>query len=112
MSANRATAKEELRKQMLEDSASLQADDSLLGKTLRSIFPHMSRAFVLQWIPEQAEDIYWVLVGRESIVTIEIPRTISADASPSVKLTTVDKYRERRISKITREKLEMALSLI
>ena len=34
----------------------------------------LATAFVLQWVPEQAEDIYTVLDGTRRMLTIELPR--------------------------------------
>ena len=113
MSANRLNAKEALRLELREHSVSLLAGGSVLGNALREVLPDPECAIVLQWVPEQAEDIYWILVGPDDIAIVEIPRNSNSEpACPLIQRTTVERYRERRLSKVTREKLELALGMI
>ena len=45
-------------------------DQSELGLALRSYVPALECAFILEWLPEQAEDIYWVLTGFNEIAKV------------------------------------------
>ncbi|MBY8934410.1 hypothetical protein J1G32_08815 [Pseudomonas fluorescens] len=42
-----------------------------LLEVLRSCFPAINLAFVLDWVPEQGEDIYWVLIDNSRVAMIE-----------------------------------------
>ncbi|RON26046.1 hypothetical protein BK661_26935 [Pseudomonas frederiksbergensis] len=104
-----------LRDKLLASRDSLfSGEESLeLLKVLISEFPSISTAFILDWVPEQAEDIYWVLIDTSRIAIIEVPRSIkSAIESPLVEMQSVDDYSNRRLSKSMRRKLLAALELI
>ena len=84
-----------------------------LGFALRSYVPTLECAFLLEWVPEQAEDIYWVLTGFNEIVKVEVPRGRSNDEEPALlQKMDVATYREKRHSREVREKLEIALELL
>ncbi|PCE27954.1 hypothetical protein BWP39_05460 [Paraburkholderia acidicola] len=115
MSTGKQKAVEAIRQDLLQSSASLLAGNEAdaLGGALRRFFPKLSHAFVVHWIPEQAEDIYWVLVSRTDIAEIEIPRSNYAEANPPLlKILDVGAYREKRHSRDVRQKLEIGLELI
>jgi hypothetical protein len=107
---------EALRQQLLQNSASLVADEesNVLGSALRRLFPGLKQAFVLNCVPEQGEDIYWVLVSSTEIAEIEISRGTYAENShpPLLKMIALDAYRKKRHSRDVRQRLEMGLELI
>lgn len=47
----------------------------ILLEALRIHFPGIQSAYILNWIPEQGEDIYFVLVKNDLIAIIEIQRS-------------------------------------
>lgn len=90
-----------------------KTEPSALGLLLRGYFPDLERAFILEWVPEQAEDIYWVLVGPNEIAEIEVPRPEPSEEKPvSLHELDVATYRRKPHSRQVREKLEMALELV
>jgi hypothetical protein len=115
MNTNRAEERESRRRGLLESSASLCSwrNQGLLAQAVRNFFPTLQHAFILSWLPEQAEDIYWLLVSRTEIAKIELARNqeIQENAA-SVKIVSVETFRHRRLSRQVREKLEIALELI
>jgi len=80
-----------------------------LRRQLQSITRNL---YVIRWIPEQAEDLYHVLVDGTTIVHIEIPR-VRHDGAPAFKKWPVEAYMKERkaIPKRERRKLELALRL-
>ncbi|RKF43497.1 hypothetical protein [Paraburkholderia fungorum] len=115
MSTNKQRAIEAMRQDLLQSSASLLAGseaDTLSG-ALRRFFPELSHAFVVHWILEQAEDVYWVLVSRTEVAETEIPRGNYAEGNPLLlKILDVGAYREKQHSRDVRQKLEIGLELI
>lgn len=77
---------------------------------LKATFPWLSFALIVNLIPDQAEDIYWVLIDH--IATVEISRLCSDLAGVSVEVVDLNKYKERRLSIESRLKLEVAIDLM
>jgi hypothetical protein len=84
----------------------------LLLAALKANFPWLSFALIVNWIPEQAEDIYWVLIDLDRIAIVEISRLCSDLADVSVEVVDLNKYKERRLSIDSRPKLEVAIDLM
>jgi len=64
-------------------------------------------------LPEQAEDIYWLLVSQKEIAKIEIPRSQSiGEGAAFLEMMSVEAYRHGRPSRDARRKLEVALEMI
>ncbi|MCC7716732.1 hypothetical protein [Janthinobacterium lividum] len=104
-----------IRDNLLKSMAALFSGqlNSDLTNTLLLRFPALSFALVINWIPEQGEDIYFVLVDEKRIVVIEVPRTAAAqDAFPVVDSLNVADYRNRKLSVDVRRKLDEALILM
>jgi len=115
MTARNSEQRELVRRELLGASEQLcsKNDQSELGLSLRSHVPNLECALILEWVPEQAEDIYWVLTGFNEIAKVEIPRGRSNDEEPaSLQKMDVATYRRKRHSKEVREKLEIALELV
>lgn len=103
------------RKELFRTSEQLCFGDdcSGLGIVLRDLLPGLQCAFILRWLPEQAEDIYWVLTGPIEIVKIEIPRIREgADETASLKVINLATFRKSILSREVRDRLEIALELI
>jgi hypothetical protein len=62
------------REQLVASNASLRAGESPLAKTLLGRGVDLTAAYLLEWIPEQCEDIFVVLVGGDRIVRLELIR--------------------------------------
>ena len=105
---------EAIRQHMLQRSASLLAgnDTDSLGIGLRGFFPSLKQAFLVSSVPEQGEDIYWVLVSPTDIAEIEIPRgTYAENSPPSLKMLALDMYQKKRHPRDVRQRLEIAVEL-
>jgi hypothetical protein len=76
-----------MREELLRSNAALRAglDNPALSTLQRDQGVDLAKAFVLDWVPEQSEDIYTVLDGDRQVLTIELPRGMDG-ASPVVAL--------------------------
>lgn len=65
----------ELEQELLSRSEELLRRDRnpRLGDTLVPEFGQVAHAFILDWLPEQGEELYTVLVPPAVIVTVEVP---------------------------------------
>ena len=80
---------------------------------LQGFLPSLEKAFILRWVPERAEDIYWVLTSLTEIVKVEIPRSRPPnDERASLQTIDVATFRQKPLSRETRERLEIALELM
>ena len=107
-------SRDQLRLEMLNSAEKIFDDstNSLLLCALRKYFPWVSFALVLNWIPEQAEDIYWVLIDLEHIVVVEIPRSSDKVDGAIVEVVGVSACKEERRSAEAKRRFEMAIELM
>lgn len=88
-----------------------ETDRNLLT-ALRFYFPLLSRAFIVNWIPEQGEDIYFMLVDEGHVAVIEVPRQEPMLENSILEVLNLSEYRQRKLSAEVRRKLEVALILM
>lgn len=107
------------RRQILQKSLQEGSDNfcatparNKLATALQDACPGIRKAFLLECIPEQAEDIYFFLIGKNKIIVLEVPR-ISNTINNNVLVSEIDvKSYIRRTNRETRERLTAALELI
>jgi hypothetical protein len=101
----------EYRKQLIRSRKSLFEDKEkrIVLASLRVRYPKMKTAYTLNWIPEQGEDIYCILVDTDLIVSVEVDR-MNKDSEPLIKDTSLEQY-QRKLSKTGRIKLAVAVDL-
>lgn len=87
-------------------------DRSALGLALRTLLPTVHHAFIVRCVPEQSEDIYWLLVSPREIVRAEIHRDRASNEKPVMSLMGLDEFRRNRLSREVRDRLRLALELI
>lgn len=106
--------RDKLRLEMLSSVEKMfeEDTDSLLLGALRKYFPWVDFALILNWIPEQAEDIYWVLIDLERIVVVEIPRSSERVDDAIVEVVSVNAYKVERHHAETRRRFEVAIELM
>lgn len=111
MNSQRVSIRENLLKSMAAlFSGQLNSD---LTNTLLLHFPGLSFALIINWIPEQGEDIYFLLLDEKRIVVIEVPRAGAAqDTLPVVDTLNVADYRNRKLSVDVRRKLDEAIIMM
>lgn len=78
--------------------------DPRLIDVLNAANVDLDRAYVLNWIPEQAEDIYTVLVSPVEVLVIEVPRE---QGEAQVERQSLDAY-SAKCSKHQRMKIAVA----
>ena len=79
-----------------------------LLEALLTEFGSIEKAFVIDWIPEQGEDIYTVAVPPGTIAIVEIPRDESL-IDPIIEKLPFDQYRRdsKHMTKAIRRKLSV-----
>lgn len=100
---------QQMREELLRSNLALR-DGSYerLTEALESANVNVARAYVINWIPEQAEDIYAVLVSAGEVVTVEVPR---GEGQVLLERDELVKY-EDKCSKSQRLKVAVALALL
>jgi len=104
-----------LRKELLESMAYLFSGDinPILLETLRFYFPWLSFALLINWLPEQGEDIYWVLIDSQRVAVVEIPRETNVDVkNVLIEAVPVSEYQKRTSTAVKRRKFKAALDLM
>lgn len=115
MNSSRQKREEAIRYQLTQRSDNLLLDDNpdALGMAIRDFFPDLTRAFVINWMPDQDEDIYWVLIDPMGIAQVEILRGEDAKFyPPKLQMIELVAYKNKQHSRDVRERLAMALELI
>lgn len=102
-------AEQRMREELVRSNIALQ-DGSYgrLAYALESVGVNAAGAYVLNWIPEQSEDIYAVLVSAGEVVTVEVPR---GEGQVLLERETLAKY-EGKCSRTQRLKIAVARDLL
>ncbi|KPV61170.1 hypothetical protein QJ48_01465 [Paenibacillus sp. A3] len=103
---------QDIREQLIASNKSLfeEEEKKRLLNVIQENFPNMVTAYVLHWIPEQAEDFYKVLINDSIIVDIELDR-LNQNIMPIIKSVPISQYKVG-LSKINQIKLAVALDLV
>jgi len=106
---------QEIERDLIESQRSLHEGKNgmTLLNTLKSRFPEARGFHLLSWIPEQGEDIFWVLASPEIIAIVEVARDgkLFSDLV-SYKQISVQQYTERQLLPQSRRKLDIAIRLL
>jgi len=99
----------DIREQLIESHNHLfdQSKNDKLLKALKSI-QAMETAYILNWIPDQDEDVYIALINDAFIVRIELEK--DSNNKPEYEFISLKKYRIG-LRKQDQIKLEIALDL-
>lgn len=102
---------EEIRKQLIKSNQLLfkSEEKKRLLEVIRSLYPEMNTAYIIDWIPEQGEDIYKLLINDNIIVKIELDR-YNEEIEPIVESKSISEYLQG-LSKRNQIKLGVALDL-
>nr|WP_151201253.1 hypothetical protein [Herbaspirillum sp. B39] len=106
--------KTKLKAQLLDQSRRIMAgsDAPGLAENLKKNFPSLSQAMLINHVPEQGEDIYWILISLDEIAVFEIPRGDVEIMESLPEILQVGTYRSTRLRRDSRQRLDMALQLI
>lgn len=100
---------QDIRKQLIASNKSIfqEGDNLRLRVALQEEFPNMKTAYVLNWIPEQGEDIYKVLVDNFIVAEVELDRV---NLSTKVNSIPISQFKIG-LSKLNQIKLAVAIEL-
>ncbi|CAH8713351.1 hypothetical protein M5W83_26695 [Paenibacillus thiaminolyticus] len=96
----------------LEGSNIVLAQDAkaeAILNVLRTTFGEVKSAYILNWTPEQGEDIFTILVDLDRIAKVEISR-VNPSEVPIIETFNLKDF-QRRLSKIFQIKLAVAIDL-
>lgn len=96
------------REELLASNAKLRRRDGALAAALEAAGADLATSYVLEWIPDQGEDLYVVLMGCDRIVRVELVR--STGAVVTLEQASLDEYRPE--TKPARLRLAVALDLV
>lgn len=102
---------QEFKMQLLSSRKSLFEDveKKRLLSIIYEVNPHAKTAYVLEWIPDQEEDFYKILVNDDLILSVELNRNDSTIV-PIVNQFFLKEY-QKGLNKIGQIKLMVALEL-
>lgn len=112
MKLNGSITEQEYRKWLISSHQGLFGPDQRgagLVAVLKAHYPQMMTAYVIDWIPEQGEDLYTVLINDELIVNVELSH--DSLVAPIVDSITVKQYLHK-LSKSKQIQLAVALDLV
>ncbi len=104
-------------KEELEQSRKRLLNGEFNGALLSALKDHVldgsDNVFIIQWVPEQGEDLFTVLVNGNQIVEVELSRIPSIQNPVSVKVQSLRDFLNRnpKPSKVIRRKLDIAIQL-
>ena len=102
-------SEQQMREELIRSNLSLRDGGyGQLPNALEAANVNIAGAYILNWIPDQAEDIYAVLVSPVEVVTVEIPRS---EGQVLLERERLAKY-ESKCSKTQRLKIAVALDLL
>ena len=96
----------------LEGSNIVSAQDGkaeAIMNVLRTTFGEVKSAYILNWTPDQSEDIFTILVNLDKIAKIEISRVNHSEV-PIIETFNLKDF-QRGLSKIFQIKLAVAIDL-
>jgi hypothetical protein len=99
---------EEFRAQLIRSNQSLFSaeGDHRLIKLLKVLYPQMVTAYIMDWIPEQGEDFYEILINDDVMAKIELSH--NDDVAPVAESIITSQYLHKR-SKAKQIELAVAL---
>jgi hypothetical protein len=87
------------------------SDNNHLRKALFKIKPNFKTAYILNWFPEQGENIYTIITDDKDIIELEISR-VDLSSEPIWEIYNINEYRKQLRGKPANLRLIIALNLI
>ena len=102
---------QDFREALVASKITLSQDDKVnaLFKVLKTILGEFKTGYILNWTPEQDEDIYIILVNLDKIAKVEISRINSLE-EPVVEIFNLKDFK-KGLSKVFQVKLAVAIEL-
>ena len=99
----------DIRKILVKSNKSLfeSEENKRLLEVITSLYPEMKVVYIIDWIPEQGEDIYKLLINNNIILEIELDR-YNAEIEPIIESKSITQYLQG-LSKQNQIKLGVAL---
>lgn len=108
MKSPNSRQEQRLRSELISSNLALLEGRGCLAAVLKAEGIRLDNAYVIDWIPEQGEDIYFVLASLEEVCVIEIPRD---HGTSRIEKRILSAYR-KICTKNQKRKVAIALSLL
>jgi len=104
----------ELKAELLHaaDLLATGASNTSLRRVQEKLRPEMKLFLVFNWIPEQGEDIYWLLGDKEEILIVDLPRQGSDESAASMEAIDLRTFSKKKLTAETRRRFEAALEIV
>ena len=83
-----------------------------LRRVVNSKYPGVKFAVVINWIPEQGEDVFWLLTDGGKVLVVDVPRPTFGDSQAALDVHDVGVFRNRKHSAETRRRFDAALAIM
>lgn len=102
---------QEFRNELIMSHKALFEHDSRnrLLRVLKMHFEELKTAYIINWIPEQGEDLYTVLIDTDMIAKVEVSKIIQNN-EPIVETFKLKEF-QKGLSKLSQIKLAVAVDL-
>ena len=102
---------QEFREELRKSNWSLfhENDHTRLLEAIQTVFLDMKTAYVIEWVPDQEEDTYGVLINTNIVAWIVLDR-VNLDNKPIIQHSSVQEYK-KKLKKIKQIQLLVALDL-
>ena len=103
-------AEREFREELINSNVSLNTDGNPLNPILKSAGYDISNSYVLNYIPEQCEDIYVLLIPGSFVLNVEIDK-FDPQIKPTFERVELNDYLHS-LSKIHQIQMAVAMDLV
>ncbi len=83
-----------------------------LRHVLDKLRPEVRFALVFNWIPEQGEDVYWLLVNKEEVLIVDVPRPSCDEGVAALEVIDIGTFRKKKLSAETKRRFDAALEIM
>jgi hypothetical protein len=106
--------KENLKEEILKSMERMFSGQTnpLLLEAMNLFFPGLSCALILQSIPEQEEDRFWIMIDLKRIAILEIPRESKKVSDVKIEIIDFLTYKQQATSKESRRRINAAAEIM
>lgn len=93
------------------DQLASGAANTSLRRVLEELRPEMQFVLIFNWIPEQGEDIYWLL-GDKEVLIVDVPREDDNGSAAALEVVDLRTFGKKKLTVETKRRFEAALEIM